>query len=60
MENEIVAPFKPKFYRRYSDDLFIIHRRKKNIEDIFFNRFNNYRKNIKVIIEINPTKFLGK
>ena len=56
MENEIVIPTKPIFYRRYVDDIY--NRRKKNIEDSLFKALNSYHKNIKLTIEINPIKFL--
>ena len=38
MENDIVIPIKPIFYRRYVDD--ICNRRKKNIEDKLFKALN--------------------
>ena len=56
MENNIVIPTKPIFYRRYVDDIY--NRRKKNIEDSLFKALNLYHKNIKLTIEINPIKFL--
>ena len=56
MENDIVIPMKPIFYRRYVDDIY--SRRKKNIEDSLFNALNSYHQNIKLTIEINPIKFL--
>ena len=56
MENYIVIPMKPIFYRRYVDDIY--SRRKKNIEDSLFKALNSYHKNIKLTIEINPIKFL--
>ena len=56
MENEIVIPTKPIFYRRYVDDIY--SRRKKNIQDSLFKALNSYHKNIKLTIEINPIKFL--
>ena len=56
MENDIVIPMKPIFYRRYVDDIY--SRRKKNIEDSLFKALNSYHKNIKLTIEINPIKFL--
>ena len=56
MENHIVIPMKPIFYRRYVDDIY--SRRKKNIEDSLFKALNSYHKNIKLTIEINPIKFL--
>ena len=56
MENDIVIPMKPIFYRRYVDDIY--SRRKKNIGDSLFKALNSYHKNIKLTIEINPIKFL--
>ena len=56
IENDIVIPTKPIFYRRYVDDIY--NRRKKNIEDSLFKALNSYHKNIKLTIEINPIKFL--
>ena len=52
IENEIVIPTKPIFYRRYVDDIY--SRRKKNIEDSLFKALNSYHKNRKLTIEINP------
>ena len=56
MENNIVIPHKPIFYKRYIDD--IINRRKKHKEDLLFKKLNNYHPKIKLTIEINPPKFL--
>ena len=56
MGNEIVVLFKPKFYIRYLDGIF--NQRKKNVEDIFFRRLNNYHQYIKPTIEISPPKLL--
>lgn len=56
MENEIVVPLKPKFYRRYVDDTY--NRRKKGKPDLLFDYLNDYHPNIKLTIEVNPTKFL--
>ena len=55
MENDIVIPLKPIFYRRFVDD--IINCRKKNVLDELFFKLNNYQRNIKLTIEISPTKF---
>ena len=38
------------------DDTYV--RRKKNKNDILFNAFNSFHKNIKLTVEVNPTKFL--
>ena len=56
MENDIVITLKPIFYRRFIDD--IINRRKKNVPDELYSKLNNYHRNIKLTIEISPTKFL--
>ena len=55
MENDIVIPLKPIFYRRFIND--IINRRKKNVPDELFLKLTNYHRNIKLTIEISPTKF---
>ena len=56
MDNDVVIPLKPICYRRFVDD--IINRRKKNVPDELFFKLNNYHRNIKLTIEISPTKFL--
>ena len=56
MENDIVIPTKPIFYRRYVDDIY--SRRKKSIEDSLFKALNSYHKNIKLTTETNPIEFL--
>ena len=55
-ENDDVIPMKPIFYRRFVDD--IINCCKKNVPDELFFKLNNYHWNIKLTIEISPTKFL--
>ena len=55
MENDVVIPLKPIFYRRFVDD--IINLRKKYVPDELFLKLNNYHRNIKLTIEIIPTKF---
>ena len=50
MEEDIVAPMKPHFYKRYVDNTYI--RRKKNKPD------SSYYPNIILTVEKNPTKFL--
>ena len=55
MENNIVIPHKPIFYKRYVDD---INRREKHEEDLLFKKLNNYHPEIKLAVEINPPKFL--
>ena len=54
MVDDVVAPLKPIFYKRYVDDTYV--RRKKNTTDELFE--NTYHDNIKLTIEENPTKFL--
>ena len=56
MENNIVVPHKPIFYKRYVDD--IINHRKKHEEDLLFKKLTNYHPKIKLTIDINPPKFL--
>ena len=56
MEDDVVAPLKPIFYKRYVDDTYV--RRKKNTTDALLKRLNTYHDNIKLTIEENPTKFL--
>ena len=56
MEDDVVAPIKAIFYKRYVDDTYI--RRKKNTKDKLFEKLNTYHDNIKFTIKENPTKFL--
>ena len=56
IEIEVVRPLKPLFYSRYVDDIY--NRRKKDEFDQVFHALNNYYENIKLTIEINPSKFL--
>ena len=58
MENDVVIPLKLIFYRTFVDD--IINHCKKNVPDELFFKLNNYHRNIKLTIEISPTKFLDK
>ena len=55
MENDVVTPFKPIFYRRFVDD---IYSRWKLGDNALFDRLNSYHPNIKLTIEVNPSKFL--
>ena len=57
MENNIVIPHNPFYYKRYVDD--IINRRKKHEGDFLFKKLNNYHPKTKLTIEINPPKFLN-
>ena len=56
MEEDIVTPSKPLFYKRYVDDNYV--KRKKNETDELSNAFNLYHQNIKLTLEMDPTKFL--
>ena len=56
MENDIVIPHKPIFYKRHVDG--IINRREKDEEDLLFKKLNNYHPKIKLKTEINPPKLL--
>ena len=56
IEDDVVPPIKPLFYKRYVDDTYV--RRKKNTKDELFEKLNTYHKNIKLTTEENPTKFL--
>ena len=55
MENDVIL-LKPIFYRRNVDDIINCH--KKNVPDELFFKLNYYHQNIKLTIEICPTKFL--
>ena len=54
-ENDVVIPSKPIFYRRFVDG---IYSRRKLEDNVFFDRLNSYHPNIKLTIEVNPSKFL--
>ena len=56
MKNNVVIPFKPIFYRRFVDD---IYSRRKLGDNVFFDRLNSYHQNIKLTIEVNPSKVLN-
>ena len=56
MEIEVVRPLKPSLYSRYADD--IHNGRKKDEFDKVFHALNNYYENIKLTLEISPSKFL--
>ena len=56
IERDVVQPVKPKFYRRYVDD--VINRRNIDEPDLLFESLNNYHRKINFTIEINPKKFL--
>ena len=56
MENNIVIPQKPIFRKRHVDD--IVNGRKKHEEDLLLKKLINYHHKSKLIIEINPPKFI--
>ena len=56
MEKDVVIPLKPKFYKRFVDD--IHRRRKRNEPDELFDKISSYHPNIKLTIDISPKKFL--
>ena len=55
MEDDVVAPVKPLFDKRYVDDTYV--RRKKKTKDELFEKLNMLRNNIKRMIEENWAKF---
>ena len=55
MENDVVIPSKPIFYCRFFDD---IYSRRKLGDNVLFDQLNSYHPNIKLYIEVNPSKFL--
>ena len=55
-EREVVNPSKPKFYKRFVDD--IINRRNKNQPDDLFQKINGNHPNMKYTVEIKPEFFL--
>ena len=55
MEDDVVAPIKPIFYKRYVDDTYV--RRKKKTRDELFEKVNTYHDNFKLTINENGTKF---
>ena len=55
-EFDVVKPLKPKLYKRYVDDIY--SKRIKNQPHKHFEKLNNYHPNIKLTIEVNPSKFL--
>ena len=56
MEFDVVKPLKPKLYKHYVDDIF--SKRIKNQPDKLFQKLNIYHPNIKLTIEVNPSKLL--
>ena len=57
MEDDVVSPIKPIFYKRYFDDTYI-RRKKKQTKNEHFEKFHTHNDNIKFTIEENPTKFV--
>ena len=51
MEDDIVAPLKLIFHKRYIDDTYV--RRKRNTTNQLFEKLNTYHENIKLTIEEN-------
>ena len=56
MEIEVVRPLKPLFYSSNVDNIY--NGRKKDEFDKAFLALNNYHENIKLAIEMSPSKFL--
>ena len=55
-EREVVNPFKPKFYKRFVDD--VINRINKNQPDDLFQKLNSNHPNMKYTFEVKPEIFL--
>ena len=55
LENDVVKPIKPIFYRRYVDDIYSI--RKIGEPDFLLEALNNYHPNMHFTIEENPKRF---
>ena len=55
MKNDVVIPSKPIIYRIFVDD---IYSRRKLGDNVLFGRLNSYHPNIKLTIEVNPSKSL--
>ena len=54
MELDLVVPAKSILYKHYVNDTYV--RRKKNEIDKLFEELKSYNKNIKLMLEVNPTK----
>ena len=54
MEFDIVKPLKPKPYKPYVD--YIFSKQINNQPDKLFEKLNSYHPNIKLTIEVNPSK----
>ena len=55
-EREVVSPSKPKFYKRFVDD--IINRRNKNEPGDLLQKLNNNHTNMKYTVEVKTEIFL--
>ena len=55
IENDVVIPSKPIFYRRFVDE---IYSRQKLGDNVLFDQLNSYHPNIKLATEVDPSKFL--
>ena len=55
-EIDVARPLKPMFYRWYVDNIY--NRCKMDEFDEVFHALNNYHENIKLTIELSPSKFL--
>ena len=56
IEIDVVKLLKPKLYKSYVDDIY--SKRIKNQPHKLFEKLNDYHLNIKLTIEVNPSKFL--
>ena len=57
MEFGVLVPAKPIFYKCYVDSMYM-QRKKENDVEKLFEELNSYNENIKLTLEVNPTKFL--
>ena len=55
-ERKVVEPTKPKFYKRFADD--IVNKRYKDQQDNLFQALSSNHPKIKYTIEADPDKFL--
>ena len=55
IEEDVVARSKPLFSKRYVEDTYV--RKKRNQTDELYNALNSYHQNIKLTLELDPTKF---
>ena len=52
MEDDVVVPAKPIFYKSFVNDTYI--HRKKSVNDELFRYLNSYHTNVKLTLEENP------